>query len=144
MLVPAFILGCVQSPSEGPTSVVPSDEKAIPTLHTAENSLDWEGIYEGIFPCADCEGINVRLILNYDHTYILEESYIENGSVVRTQEYEGSFHFDETNPAHIRLDSNADQRVFFIGENFAQARDRETGEPLSEVSTYILNKISEQ
>ncbi len=29
---------------------------------SAETSLDWAGEYEGVFPCADCEGIKVELI----------------------------------------------------------------------------------
>lgn len=32
----------------------------------AETSLDWAGEYEGVFPCADCEGIKVELDLNPD------------------------------------------------------------------------------
>lgn len=44
--------------------------------HTAKNSLDWSGIYSGILPCADCEGIETELIINEDGTYSLSTSYI--------------------------------------------------------------------
>ena len=30
----------------------------IDSAHNAQNSLDWAGDYQGILPCADCEGIN--------------------------------------------------------------------------------------
>lgn len=25
--------------------------------HNSQNALDWDGEYEGVLPCADCEGI---------------------------------------------------------------------------------------
>ena len=31
--------------------------------HNSRNSLDWNGVYQGTLPCADCEGIRVRLTL---------------------------------------------------------------------------------
>nr|WP_250850238.1 copper resistance protein NlpE N-terminal domain-containing protein [Acinetobacter sp. ANC 5378] len=30
---------------------------------TVETSLDWAGEYKGVFPCADCEGIETDLEL---------------------------------------------------------------------------------
>ena len=34
--------------------------------HNSMNSLDWEGIYTGLLPCADCEGIQTVIKLNRD------------------------------------------------------------------------------
>ncbi|HSH50375.1 MAG TPA: copper resistance protein NlpE N-terminal domain-containing protein, partial [Bacteroidales bacterium] len=28
-----------------------------PDMHTSEISLDWQGTYKGVLPCADCPGI---------------------------------------------------------------------------------------
>ena len=76
ILVPAFIVGCAQTALQEKTASTASAEVAVLNDgHTAENALDWGGVYEGVFPCADCEGINTRLTLKYDRTYILEESY---------------------------------------------------------------------
>lgn len=44
--------------------------------HTAQNSLDWNGTYSGVLPCADCEGIETELTLNPDNTYKLTTSYL--------------------------------------------------------------------
>ena len=44
--------------------------------HTAQNSLDWNGTYSGILPCADCSGIETGLTLNPDNTYVLTTSYL--------------------------------------------------------------------
>ena len=31
--------------------------------HSAQNSLDYDGIYRGTIPCADCEGIKATVYL---------------------------------------------------------------------------------
>ena len=33
-------------------------------MHDAESSLDYQGTYTGVFPAADCPGIDMRLTLN--------------------------------------------------------------------------------
>lgn len=35
------------------------------------------GVYEGVIPCADCEGIRVTLRLNPDSTFLAENTYLE-------------------------------------------------------------------
>ena|SRR5690554_8196743 len=44
--------------------------------HTAQNSLDWQGTYSGVLPCADCSGMETQLTLNEDHTYVLTDTYL--------------------------------------------------------------------
>lgn len=88
--------------------------------HTAENALDWNGQYEGVLPCADCPGIKTILSLNLDKTYTLEETYLERH--VKPSIAKGTFKFDEKNGSIIVLDSAANQRQYFIGEGFAEAR----------------------
>ena len=52
----------------------------------------------------------------------------------------GAFSFDAKNPSVITLDQAADKRKFFIGENFAEVRDIETGEAIETQLNYKLNK----
>src|SRR5690606_19199026 len=61
------------APSENAT-----DHSAAKTVdeHNAQNSLDWMGTYEGILPCADCEGIKTTIILKEDGTYSSKETYL--------------------------------------------------------------------
>ena len=49
-------------------------------MHNAETSLDYEGTYKGVFPAADCPGIETTLILNPDKTYTLHFVYIDRDS----------------------------------------------------------------
>lgn len=48
-----------------------------PDMHTAETSLDYQGVYTGTFPAADCPGIEMRLALNDDGSYGLQMKYID-------------------------------------------------------------------
>jgi copper homeostasis protein (lipoprotein) len=42
----------------------------------SQNSLDWPGTYTGILPCADCEGIAIRISLDSALHYTLSETYL--------------------------------------------------------------------
>ncbi|WP_180076061.1 copper resistance protein NlpE [Acinetobacter sp. YH12106] len=108
---------------------------------SAETSLDWAGEYEGVFPCADCEGIKVELQLNSDKTYELSEEYLGKAN---NNEFElkGSFSFDPQDPSLITLDNKAENRKFFVGENFIEARDVESGKKIESNLNYKLVKKS--
>ena len=93
--------------------------------HQAENSLDWAGTYKGLLPCADCSGIETQLELKSDYHYELTELYQGKGDGQQFKST-GTFAFDSSGST-ITLDKNADGRKFFVGENFIEARDYETG-----------------
>lgn len=50
---------------------------AAPDMHTAELALDYQGVYTGTFPAADCPGIEMRLALKDDGSYELHMKYID-------------------------------------------------------------------
>lgn len=58
-------------------------------------SVDWNGTYRGTVPCASCEGIEVTLTLNPDHTYRLVTNYLGRNDALE-QENTGSFTWDRT------------------------------------------------
>ena len=129
--------------ASAPTATTSASEStevnALPISDTAETSLDWAGEYKGVFPCADCEGIKMELELKADKTYELSEKYLGKG---KDNEFKskGTFSFDAKNPSVITLDQAADHRKFFIGENFAEARDIETGKAIDSKLNYKLSK----
>ncbi|WP_374663044.1 copper resistance protein NlpE [Acinetobacter sp.] len=114
-------------------------DHAAPAGDTAENALDWAGEYKGIFPCADCEGIEIELELKDNKTFELSEKYLGKGDGKKF-ESQGSFSFDAENPSIITLDKAGDNRKFFIGENFAEARDMQTGKAIDSKLNYKLVK----
>ena len=109
--------------------------------HTAQNALDYMGIYKGLMPCADCEGIQTQLTLNADKTYVLEEYYVKNGRALHPSKATGRFQFDAKKPSLIRLENTNPTRVYFIGEGFAEARDAQSGDKISSQLNYRLQEI---
>jgi uncharacterized lipoprotein NlpE involved in copper resistance len=57
--------------------------------HNAENSLDYMGVYTGVFPAADCPGIQIRLEMHSDGSYTMLSHYIDRkGDFTETGKYE--------------------------------------------------------
>lgn len=89
--------------------------------HTANNSLDWNGTYFGILPCADCEGIETQITLNHDGSYSVNQTYLgkEDGFF----ESHGQLSWnDEGNIITLENETGANQ--FFVGENILFMLDK--------------------
>lgn len=54
----------------------------VPDMHTAENALDYFGVYEGTLPAASCPGIQTVLTLQKDTTFTLHSDYIDEKDAV--------------------------------------------------------------
>jgi uncharacterized lipoprotein NlpE involved in copper resistance len=111
---------------------------------TAETSLDWPGEYKGGFPCADCPGIKTELELKADilsriKTYELKQEYLGKG---KNSEFKvkGTFSFDADNPAMISLNQAGENRKFFIGEDFVEARNIKLEKVVDSKMNYKLQK----
>ncbi len=63
--------------------------------HNSQNSLDWQGTYKGITPCADCEGIETDITLNTDLTFVIKTKYLGKGDG-KIFEEKGVFSWDKT------------------------------------------------
>lgn len=141
-----LLIACSQNNGTAPLkesdleqSATTQSKSSASVTDSAETSLDWAGEYTGTFPCADCEGIKTELELKSDKTYELNEEYL--GTKTKNEsEVKGSFSFDAQNPSIITLDDKADQRKFFIGENFIEAREIETGNKIESKLNYKLIK----
>ncbi|REG92053.1 copper resistance protein NlpE [Algoriphagus antarcticus] len=70
------------------------EEKRLYKADNSATSLDWNGTYKGTVPCANCEGIEIRLTLNINRTYILVTNYLGRNDALE-QENTGSFTWDE-------------------------------------------------
>ncbi|MCL4640812.1 MULTISPECIES: copper resistance protein NlpE [Olivibacter] len=84
-------------------------------MHNAQNSLDVVGIYKGVLPCADCEGINTELELKADSTYTLKNSYLGKGD---SQSFEEDGRYVWIDGSTIELKGGRDAPgKYFVGEN---------------------------
>lgn len=67
---------CSGDKSCGAKSEATSTEQTVAADgHTSQNALDYEGIYIGTLPCADCEGILTEITLK-DDTYHIRTTYL--------------------------------------------------------------------
>lgn len=87
---------------------------AIDSLHTSQNSIEWDGMYKGVLPCADCKGIETELILYKDQTYTITRKYLGKGGAPNADR---KIPFTWVNGNTIRLDGVIDgPSMYLVGE----------------------------
>lgn len=83
----------------------------------SQNSLDWNGIYTSIVPCADCEGIQTTLVLKRDNSYELRTKYLGKN----TDEIQkiGTFTWNKQGNGIILsgIEPNVASTQYLVGEN---------------------------
>lgn len=102
-------------------------------------SVDWDGTYFGVLPCADCEGIKTVIKLNSDLTYKLKLKYI--GKDDKYFEFSGTFSWNEEGNKITLSGSNGEPNYFFVGENFIRQLDMEGNQIKGGLAEkYVLRK----
>ncbi|HOE39665.1 MAG TPA: copper resistance protein NlpE N-terminal domain-containing protein [Bacteroidales bacterium] len=85
--------------------------------NSAKNTIDWAGTYWGIIPCADCPGIETKIKINSDESFVLTTNYLE----VENSEniIEGKFTWtDNGNSIELSADSeNENPTILKIEKN---------------------------
>lgn len=123
--------------TEAPNTKTSTQDQAA-SVPASANDLNWVGDYKGLLPCADCEGIETELELKANNTYELSEEYV--GKQSDEFKAKGSFSFDADQSNVITLDNQGQNRKFFIGDNFVELRDMQTGKALDSKLNYKLMK----
>ena len=87
------------------------------TTDNSRNSLDWQGVYRGVLPCADCEGIETEIKLNKDLTYEITSKYL--GKTDEVFKENGSFKWDEAGAKITleNLDAKTTANQYLVGED---------------------------
>lgn len=81
--------------------------------HNAMNALDYQGVYYGVLPCADCEGIETTITLTAD-SYTKEVVYQGKSKNIVTEK--GTFTWNEAGNT-ITLSGSQAPNQYFVGEN---------------------------
>lgn len=152
ILAGLVIVGCDQKASQQQASKEPQQTEtatgsqepveqlhSVDTAHNARNSLDWNGTYLGTLPCADCEGIETKLEIKLDGTFVLTEAYLgkEDSQFV----YQGKFNWNAAGNT-IAVPSESEEMVqFFVAENQLLRLDSEGQRITGEFADkYVLKK----
>lgn len=105
--------------------------------HSAKISLDWQGTYSGMLPCADCQGIETELTLNDDNTYMLVSTYMGVEPVV-SDTLTGKFHWHGNNVHLEGIPENERSSTFKVEENRVKHLDLEGNEIIGDLASYYV------
>ncbi|HSQ46276.1 MAG TPA: copper resistance protein NlpE N-terminal domain-containing protein [Lutibacter sp.] len=127
-------------------SACKTDKKSIQsteaTPDNSRTSLDWKGVYRGVLPCADCEGIQTEIALNIDLTYQITSKYL--GKNEEAFKEIGTFIWDDAG-AKITLknaEPNSATNQYLVGENMLFKLDADGNRIEGELKEkYQLKKV---
>ncbi|MCS6206966.1 MULTISPECIES: copper resistance protein NlpE [Shewanella] len=138
-LLALFTTACSEAPKEETavdTAQVQTDAaKTVPVGDTSQNSLDWAGSYEGVLPCASCEGIQTLITLQSDNSFVQETVYL--GKDEKILKLMGKAAWDEKGQK-ITLE---DGTQYLVGENQLIMLDTEGQRITGDLAAnYVLKK----
>ncbi|WP_300671246.1 copper resistance protein NlpE N-terminal domain-containing protein [Soonwooa sp.] len=113
--------------------------------HTAKTALDYQGVYLGVLPCADCEGIKTRISLNQDNTYLLQQDYLGKSKTSISEQ--GTYSFDKSgNVVTLKPNvKNGQPLKFFVSENYINMLNLDGSKITTSLKdNYILTKAYNQ
>lgn len=90
--------------------------------HNSRNALTWYGVYRGVIPCADCEGIETTITLMKDNTFSRKLVYLGKGGNPIVDK--GSFTWDSAGAAITITGSDGVPQQYKVGENVLFHLDR--------------------
>jgi copper homeostasis protein (lipoprotein) len=138
-----------QAPAE-PAATAPAAEapaavavESAPSASVADVPFDTKGFagtFAGTLPCADCPGIDTRIVLNADGSYTLMETYRDKP--------DGKFAGDgtwtaEENGKRIRLDPNSkaqEDRLFAVKSKDELETLDKAGQPIATQAPHSLKR----
>jgi len=92
-----------------------SIKKTLSNSHNIKNSLDYVGIYKGILPCADCEGLETEIVINENATFSIKTKYLGKGNKIFIQK--GNFSWNKNGNTIILNNVENMSNQYFVGEN---------------------------
>ena len=111
---------------------------------TSQNSLDWDGVYSNVVPCADSEGIQTTIVLNQDLTYERMLKYLGKDETIFTEK--GTFYWEKDGRMITLkgMDKEHAPYKYWVEENKLVQFDLE-GKPLDKdiQPKYSLQKVSD-
>jgi heat shock protein HslJ len=115
-----IIVVCVLLVSVFACSSTKNISNDVKTKSESVKKTDWSGIYVGILPCADCEGIKTRITLLKDDTYEKRTQYLGKEKVYSTE----SGTVDRSGDVLMLKAENGDEQKYQISDGFLLHLDK--------------------
>jgi len=127
--------------SDDTTTVVnDSASSTVSDEHNSQNSLDYLGMYKGVLPCADCNGISTNIILSKDLSYEIITVYL--GKREKIHREKGTFTWNKEGNTIILNEIKNAPNQYFVGENTLIQLDMEGKRITGELANkYVLVKL---
>lgn len=107
--------------------------------HNSRNSLDWNGTYQGVIPCTDCEGVKTSLTLTSTGEFNRTLTYMGKEETGRSDS--GSFQWDQTGSKITLNPVEGEPQSYQVGENRLFHLDREGNRITGDMAEkYVLVK----
>jgi len=108
--------------------------------HNVKNSLDVDGVYTGVLPCASCEGIETSINLT-NGKYTLVEKYLKRKVLVSTTT--GAFIWKDNTTIALGAEATGTPSVLYaVTENKLTRLDMEGNQVTGTTAPfYVLNKV---
>jgi uncharacterized lipoprotein NlpE involved in copper resistance len=139
LLILFAFTACKNNQEKEPAEELVETEQ-VPDMHTSQIALDWQGVYKGVLPCADCEGIATEIKLNYDNTYVIKRLYL--GKDNNYFEETGTLEWTENGNNIVLTEKvKGSPTLFKVGENYLLHLNQEGGVIEGEFAEkYVLGK----
>lgn len=110
-----------------------------PDGHNSRISLDWNGTYKGVLPCADCEGIKTSLTLMESGEFRRTLTYLGREEAGSTET--GTFEWDADGATVTIHPGEGEPQSYQVGENRLFHLDREGNRISGDLAeNYVLVK----
>jgi len=113
---------CGTNSKEGQRDGVKSDTEMAtdaqnppPDGHSSRIALDWNGTYQGVIPCADCEGIETTITLFSTGKFKRTQKYLGKDGKLFVEE--GDFQWNEQGSAITIASEDGSTQMYQVGEN---------------------------
>lgn len=128
ILIMAGMIACSHRPEKAEEGATDRDEVSIQSglatgSHNSRNSLDWNGVYEGTLPCADCEGIETSITLMDELTFTRSRIYLEKDDQIYSDQ--GKFTWDDQGSVITLTAEDGSTQSYQVGENVLFYLDRD-------------------
>ncbi|MBF6608197.1 MAG: META domain-containing protein [Flavobacterium sp.] len=145
ILIALLALSCTKKkiakdPPPAPTEIT-SDTVVLQDEHSAQNSLDYLGMYRGSLPCADCETVETSIELTEDFHFWMIRS---GGKEQKREEISGTYSWNEEGTTIILDNLAGEPNQFLVTENSLIQLDINGNKIVgNQAEKYVLTKLNE-